>query len=149
MTRAECIDPVHSIYIGTSLDFLGGSGTIMGGTGGRRGLAGLASELREIARRGRDVWRIVPRGRKLSLAGAVVVMGVASLAATAIRSGLGLLVNSINPETHRGVPRAELGRSAGKFLLLIGLAYLVRESLGVLRRYLVERTCTRIDRDLS
>ncbi len=34
------------------------------------------------------------------------------------------------------------------YLGLIGAAYLLRESLSVLRRYLVERTCTRIDRDL-
>ena len=120
----------------------------MAGTVGRRGLAGLAGELREIARRGRDVWRIVPGGQKLALGGAVLVMGVASLAATAIPVCLGLLVNAINPDTHRGVARSELGRSAVMFLVLIGLAYLVKESLGVLRRYLVERTCTRIDRDM-
>ncbi len=33
-------------------------------------------------------------------------------------------------------------------LALIGVAYLVRESMSVLRRFLVENACTRIDKDL-
>src|SRR5262249_21370862 len=35
------------------------------------------------------------------------------------------------------------------FLSLIGLAYLLREGLNVLRRYLVDNSCTRISRDMS
>ena len=34
------------------------------------------------------------------------------------------------------------------YLALIAGAYLVRESMNVLRRFLVERTCTRIDKDM-
>jgi ATP-binding cassette, subfamily B, bacterial len=33
-------------------------------------------------------------------------------------------------------------------LAIIGAAYLIRESMNVLRRYLVENTCTRIDKDM-
>ena len=35
------------------------------------------------------------------------------------------------------------------YLAVIGGAYLVREVMNVLRRFLVEDTCTRIDRDMS
>ena len=33
-------------------------------------------------------------------------------------------------------------------MLVIGVAYLVRETMNVLRRFLVERACTRIDKNL-
>ena len=36
---------------------------------------------------------------------------------------------------------------AGGWLALIGGVYLVREAMNVLRRFLVENTCTRIDKD--
>ena len=121
----------------------------MSENGGGRRIATLIGELRQIAHRGRHVWGLVPRRRKLSLGVAVVVMGLASAAATAIPLGLGRLMDQINPETHRGIPRRDLAWSAGGLLALIGLAYLVRETLNVLRRYLVERACTRIDRDLG
>ena len=39
-------------------------------------------------------------------------------------------------------------RTAAVSLGMIGLAYLVRESMNVLRRFLVERTCTRINKDM-
>ncbi|MDB5352252.1 MAG: ABC-type multidrug transport system, ATPase and permease component [Planctomycetota bacterium] len=110
--------------------------------------AGRQGDATPGARRAHAVWGLVSPGRKLALGGAVLVMGIGSVASTGIPVGLGMLVNAINPETHKGVPRADLAKSAAIFLGLIGLAYLVRETLGVLRRYLVERTCTRIDRDL-
>ena len=110
----------------------------MSENGWARGIANLVGEVRLIARRGRHVWGLVPRNRKLSLGVAVAVMGLASSAATAIPLGLGRLMDQINPETHRGVPRRELAWSAAGLLALIGLAYLVRETLNVLRRYLVE-----------
>ena len=37
---------------------------------------------------------------------------------------------------------------AATYLAVIAVAYLVRESMNVLRRFLVERTCTRIDKDM-
>ena len=105
-------------------------------------------EIKEIIRGSRAVWQLVPRQRKLALGGALLVMSVASAAATSIPLFLRELITAINPDTHKGVPRADLARSAVVYLGMIGLAYLIREALGVVRRYLVERTCTRIDRDM-
>ncbi len=113
-----------------------------------RGIKGLIAEIRLIGLRGSQVWALVPRRRKLALIGAVGVMAVSSAAATAIPFALGLLVQAIDPAVHPGVSRTSLARSAALFLGLIGVAYLVRETLSVFRRYLVENTCTRIDRDL-
>jgi ATP-binding cassette, subfamily B, bacterial len=112
------------------------------------GKKGLWSELRNIATRGRQVWSLVPWSRKLALAAAVAVMSGTSAAWTAIPLFLGKLVDAVNPETNRGLSMDAVSRAASFYLALIGVAYLVRESLNVLRRYLVENTCTRIDRDL-
>jgi ATP-binding cassette subfamily B protein len=105
-------------------------------------------ELRVIGRRGHQVWRLVPWPQKLALGVAVLVMTVASAANTAIPLYLGRLVDAVNPESHRGLTQAALTRVAAGYLAVIGLAYVVREALNVLRRYLVENTCTRIDRDM-
>ena len=56
---------------------------------------------------------------------------------------------SVNPETHRGLAQAALTRTAACLpRRSSALAYLVREALNVLRRFLVENTCTRIDKDM-
>ncbi len=108
----------------------------------------LRSEIRLIARRGVQVWRIVPARQKLALGGAVVVMAVASAAATSIFLGIGWLVNAVNIDLKDRSAVSAAWPVAFWYLALIGLAYLIRETFNVLRRYLVESTCTRIDRDL-
>ncbi|MBX6313078.1 MAG: ABC transporter ATP-binding protein [Isosphaeraceae bacterium] len=109
---------------------------------------GFLQELHEVARRGRQVWRLVPPLQRWALAGAVVIMGVASAANTAIPLYLGRLVNQVNPETNQGLSGRELWRTASFYLGLIGGAYLLREGLNVLRRFLVENSCTRIDKEM-
>ncbi len=75
-------------------------------------------------------------------------MSLGSAAATAIALGLGWLVDAVNPATHPGIAPTALIRVASVYLAIIATAYLVRESMNVLRRYLVENTCTRIDKDM-
>ena len=106
-------------------------------------------EMRNIAQLGRQMWRLIPPARKLALGGALLVMSVASAANTAIPLCLGRLVDAVNPESNRRLSPSELIRIAAMYLAFIGLAYLVRETFNVLRRYLVENTCTRIDRDMG
>ena len=105
-------------------------------------------EMRNIAQLGRQMWRLIPRARKLALGGALLVMSVASAANTAIPLCLGRLVDAVNPESNRRLTPSDLIRIAAMYLAFIGLAYIVRETFNVLRRYLVENTCTRIDRDM-
>src|SRR5205823_3523860 len=66
------------------------------------GLWGIARELGLIARRGRQVWRLVPWRHRLALAGALLVMSLASAANTAIALGLGKLIDAVNPKDNPG-----------------------------------------------
>jgi ATP-binding cassette subfamily B protein len=128
------------------------------GHGGRRHSAGgptgggLRQELRLIARRGRQVWRLVPMRHKWALAGAAVLMAVTSAANTLIPLLLGGLVDRLERlqrDAGAGAAPHLLFQTAVWYLGLIGSVYLVRESIHVIRRYFVENTCTRIDRDMT
>jgi ATP-binding cassette subfamily B protein len=111
-------------------------------------LRGTAQELGTIAHRGRQVWRLVPWRHRLSLFGALAVMSLASASNTAIWLCVGGLINAVDPATHPGSTTAALSRIAGVYLAIVAAAYLVRECMNVLRRFLVEKTCTRIDKDM-
>ena len=114
-----------------------------------RASKGLWREVREIARRGSDVWRLVPAGQKRALLGASVVMAASAKASTIIPVILRDLFDKLEYGRDRGgLDRADLIRLSLVSLGMIGLAYLVRETMNVLRRYLVENACTRIDKDL-
>src|SRR5262249_38051962 len=113
---------------------------------------GLRQELRQIVRRGRQVWRLVPARHKLALGGAALLMAVTSAANTAIPLLLGRLVHQLEQLKRRvglGLVPDTLFRTALVYLGLIGGVYVLREALNVVRRYFVENTCTRIDRDMT
>ncbi|WP_237722458.1 ABC transporter ATP-binding protein [Singulisphaera acidiphila] len=113
-----------------------------------RPLKGIWLELQTIAARGREVWRLVSVRHRWALGVAVLVMGFGSAASTAIPLLLGTVVNSVNQQIHQHVGKAAVTRVALFYLALIGGFYLMREGLNVLRRFLVENACTRIDRDM-
>jgi ATP-binding cassette subfamily B protein len=75
-------------------------------------------------------------------------MGLGSAASTAIPLLLGRLVNSVYPDTGQALGDDSVWRICLAYLALIGGAYLLRETLNVLRRWLVENACTLIDRDM-
>jgi ATP-binding cassette, subfamily B, bacterial len=108
----------------------------------------VAPELIVIAQRARQVWRLLPWRERLALAGALAVMSLASAASTVIPLSLGRLVNGVDPAAHPGSTPAALSRIAAIYLIIIATAYLVRETMNVLRRLLVEKTCTRIDKEM-
>ncbi|MDR3621260.1 MAG: ABC transporter ATP-binding protein [Paludisphaera borealis] len=113
-----------------------------------KGLRDVGRELGQIRRRGRQVWRLVPWRHRCALGFALVVMCLASAAGTAIPIYLGKLFESVNPSNVQSTARDQIARTAGMYLGLIGVAYIVRETMNVFRRYLVENTCTRIDKDM-
>src|SRR5438132_1158223 len=113
-----------------------------------RPVEGFWRELQNIANLGRQVGTLVSGPHRGALGLAVMVMAFGSAASTAIPLYLGKLVDSVNPETSRGLSQEAVTRAALGYLAVIGLAYLLREGLNVLRRYLVENACTRIDRDM-
>jgi ATP-binding cassette, subfamily B, bacterial len=102
---------------------------------------GFGSEARLILRRGYQVWPLVPVKHKFGLAGAVGIMSAVSLCNIAVALLLGKLVNAI------GHTRPYL--LAVEILGMIAVAYLLRETLNVARRYMVENICTRLHRDMS
>jgi ATP-binding cassette subfamily B protein len=109
----------------------------------------LRRELRVIARRGRKVWRLVPRRHKTALGGAALLMALVSACNTSIPLFLGQLVDHMERATRDGLNTQSLIKSATLFLGLIALAYVVREGLQVARRSLVESTCTRIEKSMT
>src|SRR5438270_11538789 len=110
---------------------------------------GFWSELRMICRRGRQVWTMVPRRHKLALGGAAVLMALTSLTAVVIPVALGHLVDDVADGVRRGASGTDLFRTAAVILGVIAGFVMMRELFNVLRRFLVENTCTRIDKYLS
>ncbi len=111
-------------------------------------MKGLRHELRLILRRGRQVWKLIPWRHRTALGGAALLMAFTSAANTAMALLLGVLVDRIKAGTESHDPAEVMYRAAGVILGAIAVTYLLREALQVGRRYLVENTCTRIDRDM-
>ena len=110
-------------------------------------------ELLTIVRRAGQMWTLIPRPQKATLAGAIVLMAVGGATNTAIPLLLGQLVDSVR-QMPALAPSGESASAGALFhtvslsLGLIGCAYLVREALQVGRRFLVEDTCTRLQKHL-
>ncbi len=110
---------------------------------------GFWSELAMIGRRARQVWHMVPRRHKLAFAFAAVLMALTSATAVALPVAMGALVDAMSEAVQRQAPGDEMLQTAAKVLGLIAGLVLLREMLNVGRRYLVENTCTRIDKHMS
>ncbi len=112
------------------------------------GLRGIWRELRQIGRRGRQVWQLVPWRHRWALAGALIIVSLASAGNTAVAVLMGKLVDSVDVAKSQGLTPGAIMGQASVYFGLLGFAYLLRESMNVLRRYLVENTCTRINKDM-
>jgi ATP-binding cassette subfamily B protein len=110
---------------------------------------GFGAEARLLVRRAREVWRLVPRRHKLALGGAALVIVGVSLCNTAMPLLLGRMLDGVDHGGRAGDTAAELYGLAVWFLALLAGVYILRECLNVLRRYLVENTCTQVNRDMS
>src|SRR5262245_32303554 len=109
----------------------------------------LWQELQMVVRRAIQVWWMVPRRNRWALGGAAFLMTMASAIATCVPLLLGRLVDGIKAGTDQRLSNEELVRFATVYLLGIAGLVLLRELLHVFRRFLVENTCTRIDKHLS
>ena len=63
------------------------------------GLRGIWRELRQIGRRGRQVWQLVPWRHRWALGGALLIVCLASAGNTAVAVLMGELVESVDPKT--------------------------------------------------
>lgn len=109
---------------------------------------GFRKELRLLMRRGRQVWALVPWQHRSLLGIAAVLMAITSAANTAVALLLGSLVDQIKSGIEEE-QRGDLYRSVFWILGVLAAIYATRELLHVLRRALVEGSCTRINRDMQ
>jgi ATP-binding cassette subfamily B protein len=109
---------------------------------------GLWRELRTIASRGRESWRLVPPRRRWTLGVASAVAGGVSAINVAVALLLGGLIKALEQGQREGLAGRDLAWIAAPYLGGLVGSYVVREALNVLKRYLVEDTCLRIDKEM-
>lgn len=107
----------------------------------------MIGELGGIWSRRKQVWPLVARRDRLGFGAAVIVMAVSSL----IETGIAILLGRFFDRVLKlgGAPAHELLRFAGWSLGLLAGAYAIKESLQLLRRWLVQTTASRIERDMT
>lgn len=110
---------------------------------------GFWHELATIIQHAGRVWRLVPTRPKAMLGGATGLITLTSMCYVAIPLLLGRLINDVQHGMERGLARSALGRLAAFDLALLAGAYLAREFLHVARRYLVDSTCLRIEKQMT
>jgi ATP-binding cassette subfamily B protein len=106
-------------------------------------------ELRLLIRRIGAVWKLIPRRHALALGGAALIMALTSAGNTVLPLLLARLIDTVQAGTEARLSTEEVFTGVLWVLGTIAVVYLVREALHVLRRNLVESSCTRINRDMS
>jgi ATP-binding cassette subfamily B protein len=109
-------------------------------------IANFVREIRLLVHTALLVRRMVPKRYQLALGTSAGVMVLTSLVATALPILLGLLVDQVQKDHEHGVSGHAMFEAVGFWLALIAGVVLAREALNIIRRYLVEATCTRIDK---
>jgi ATP-binding cassette, subfamily B, bacterial len=112
-------------------------------------LSRFGREVRELVLTTRKVWKTISRRHRWALLGAVLVMVAGAAANTALPLLSGRIVDNVQVGVTNGTPSDVLIQAVGVLLIYVAVLVLLRELLQVLRRYLVENTCTRIERHLS
>ena len=110
------------------------------------GISRFVTELRELLGTARLVWQILSRSHRSALLSAVAVMAVGGVLATVVPLLSGRLVDRVAIGLQTGEPQSAVLEAVAYLLCGIGVMVLMRELLQVIRRYLVENTCTRIER---
>ena len=93
-----------------------------------------------------EMWALIPVKQKMTLAAAVFIIAIGGASNTAIPLMMGQLVDVVKEGPGDG--GHGLMRAVAIYLALIGGAYLLREAMQIGRRFLVEDSCTRIDKHL-
>ena len=106
-------------------------------------------ELFLLVTRAADVWRLIPRRRRWTLGAAALVMAISSTCQVAIPLSLGRLIDHLQGGARMGLASADLYRAAALDLAVIAAAYLLRECLNVVRRYMVEGACLGVEKEMG
>src|SRR5262249_45414280 len=110
---------------------------------------GFWRELHLILRRTRQVWHLVPRRHRVALGGAALIMALTGASNTAVAVLPGKLIDEIKVAIDQGWTGEAMYHTAIRFLGLIAVVYTVREGLKVVQSYLVESTCTRMEKVMT
>jgi ATP-binding cassette subfamily B protein len=102
-------------------------------------------ELRTTLHRGRQVWGMVAKRDKLVLTSAGLLMAVVAACSTSVKTLLGKLVDSI--DVYKTADDVTFYRVVGLYLLAMAGLFVMAEVLQVVRKYVVQNTTTRIERD--
>ncbi len=105
----------------------------------------LVEEVRLITARVASVWHLVASRYRYALGVAAALMAVTSAANIGVAVLLGKLVDTISSKAER----SSVIDSAINILFMLALIYVSRELLHVMRRMLVENSCTRLNQDLQ
>lgn len=109
----------------------------------------IAAELKLLGRRATQVWPFVAVEDRLALGGAALITAVTSAANTGGAILLGRLVDRIQTGTSSQIDLTQMYWAVVWILGALALIYLLRETLSVVRRSLVERSVARLNRDMQ
>lgn len=109
----------------------------------------LRDEVALLWKRGGEVWSLVAWPQRWALIAASGVMAITSVGNTAVALLLGQLVDRIQRGLQSQETTERLYWAAGTTLGMLAVIYLARELLHVVRRALVDRSCTLINRDMQ
>lgn len=104
------------------------------------------TELYELIDIGRRTWQMLPRRHRLAFLAAIAVMAIGGVIATTLSLQSGRLVDRVASGLQSGEDQSSILNSVAYVLIIIASMILAREFLQVIRRYLVENTCTHIER---
>ncbi len=110
---------------------------------------GILGEMWTLGQRARQVYPFVAREDRITLGFATVLMGVASAANTGVALLLGRLVDQIQIGTDRQYSASQMYSAAAWILGGIAAIYVAREAINVVRRYYVEKSVARLNRDMQ
>lgn len=106
-------------------------------------------ELWTLGLRGKQVLPFIEREDKLSLGAATILVGITSAANTAVALLLGQLVDRIEVGSQSNFTAVQMYRAAGWVLFGLAAVYVGREAINLVRRIVVERSVTRLNRDMQ
>lgn len=109
----------------------------------------IAAELALLAHRARQVWPFVAVEDRLALGAAALITAVTSAANTGGAILLGRLVDRIQTGVSSQMVHTQMYWAVAWILGALALIYLLRETLNLVRRSLVERSVARLSRDMQ
>ncbi len=103
-------------------------------------------EIALIGRRAREAWNLVAHKYRVALIAAGILMAITSAANIYVAMLLGYLVDAISGSAQ---DRDAVYTAATRILITLSAIYVAREILHIVRRMLVEQSCTSLNRDMQ